>query len=240
MMAKIPLFVKMPTGWVEEGGLKNFDWKLNKGPNNIAALIVLTALLHRMDKDVGICRMTYNDIERATNISRAKVAAGLDTLADQDLIVREAAGRSTYQIKNYNAQLGWAKFPAGKMYFNDGIMFFRNCHLRKRTELDALKLFFLFASRRDRNTNMAKISYDKITEMTGITRFNIRPAISFLAANNVVHVEHLKNQYDHGIANAYRLAQLDGYRHMGTIGRNDEYDEFTQEWVSSNVVTELL
>jgi hypothetical protein len=88
------------------------------------------------------------------------------------------------------------------------------------TELDAMKLYYLFAARRSRETNMAKIGYDKIEEYTAIPRNNIRGALTVLGANGLVHVERLTSDLsDHGVANGYRLTYLDSYRHMGTIGR---------------------
>ncbi len=55
------------------------------------------------------------------------------------------------------------------MYNTSGrIIAFETFHLRSRAEMDALKLFFLFAARRGSDTNAANISYDKTEEYTGI------------------------------------------------------------------------
>jgi hypothetical protein len=76
---------------------------------------------------------------------------------------------------------------------------------------------------------MANISFDKIEEYTSIERQSIKPATSLLAALSLVYVEHipsLRNEY--GIANAYRLAGLDPYAHMGTRGRGMEAVDFDE------------
>ncbi len=43
---------------------------------------------------------------------------------------------------------GWAQFPASGLYHDGKITAFEGMHLRRREELDALKLYYLFASRR--------------------------------------------------------------------------------------------
>jgi hypothetical protein len=84
-----------------------------------------------------------------------------------------------------------------------------------------MKLYLLFASRRNNESNFADISYDKITEFSGVERSRLKRAISVLAANGLVYVEHRRsNKNEHGVANAYRLAHLDAYAHMGTRGRS--------------------
>jgi hypothetical protein len=85
---------------------------------------------------------------------------------------------------------------------------------------NALKLYFLFAARRGNDNNLANISYDRITDYTGIERGRIKSAISVLAAQDLDHVEHTKSfRSEFGIANAYRLAFIQPRVHMGTFGR---------------------
>ena len=70
------------------------------------------------------------------------------------------------------------------LLFREGrIAVFINLRLRLRAELDGLKLYFLFASRRDRATNMAKITFNKIEGYSGLARNDIRRALTLLAAN---------------------------------------------------------
>ena len=86
-----------------------------------------------------------------------------------------------------------------------------------------MKLYLLFASRRNNESNFADISYDKITEFSGVERNRLKRAISFLAAHGLVYVEHRWSRTnDYGVANAYQLAHLDPYVHMGTRGRSSE------------------
>ena len=105
-------------------------------------------------------------------------------------------------------------------------MFFDELHLRKVVELDALKLWYFFAARRDNSDNLAKATYDQISEATGIARSRIKSALTLLAANALIYVERIPSSTnDYGVAHAYRLPQIDPGRHMGTNGRAmTEYD----------------
>jgi DNA-binding transcriptional ArsR family regulator len=228
-MKKILPWVMMPSNWINEGGLKEFRWASEVGANNIAALMAFAPILHCTDRKSGISRLTYNDLELATSLSRTKISAGLDILTQRNLIEREPEGRSTFGICEFNPCEGWAKFPAQRLYRESQVPFFYEFNLRKRTELDALKLWYFIAARRDNNDNLAKVTYDQIKDFTGIARDRIKAGLSLLAVNGMVHIEHIPSRRsDYGIANAYRIPQIDGFRHMGTVGRGlTEFDEFT-------------
>jgi hypothetical protein len=121
---------------------------------------------------------------------------------------------------HYDPTSGWAKFPASGLHHNGVVRAFTEFRLRRRAELDAMKLYYLFAARRSRQTNPANISYDRIEEYSGVARNHIRGALTVLGANGLVHVERLPSDLsDYGVSNAYRLSHLDPYRDMGTTGR---------------------
>jgi hypothetical protein len=225
MTNRLPSWVKLPSQWIEDGGLNGLRWTKGKGADNLAALMGLTVVSHHADADSGIARLTYDELCDRTTLSRAKLSAGLNILEQQKIIQREPLGRSTYRLANYDPAQGWAQFPAKGLYRGETVEAFTRFNLRNPAELDALKLFFLFASRRDRNTNMAKITYDKIEEYSGVDRNKIRRALSVLAANALVHIESVpSNVSQNGVAYAYRLAHLNTRRHMGTWGRADQRD----------------
>jgi hypothetical protein len=145
-------------------------------------------------------------------------------LKELEVIEREPAGRSSFQLTNYNLAGGWSKLPAAGLYAGGRIMAFEHFHLRAMCELHALKLYYLFVRRRSNNTNMAHLSYDKIEEYADIERSRIKKGISFLASVGLIHVEHLQSrQYIGRHANAYRLIYLDSYNHLGTRARNPEF-----------------
>ena len=142
-------WVRVPSMWIEDGGLKELQWTNAKGSgsDNIAALMALAPIAHNADQD-GLAKCTYDQLSLATGLSRAKVSAGLSVLAALGLIEREPSGRSTFQLANYQVAGGWSKLPARRMYGSGRIIAFEHFHLRTMTELHALKLYYLFARRR--------------------------------------------------------------------------------------------
>lgn len=224
---KLPEWTKLPTEWIEGRGLQEFRWGGGSGSDFQAALMSLVVIANHADPDHAIAHLTYDELCAMTSLSRAKLSRGLSVLAGIGLIEREPRGRSTFMIRNYSAKAGWAKLPSKGLYSNGVVSAFTGFRLRHRAELDAMKLYFLFASRRDRNTNVAKISYDKIEHYSGVSREHIKRALTILGANNLVHIEHVASMISgDGLANAYRLVHLYPRRHMGTIGRGMDAMDF--------------
>jgi len=221
-------WVRLPSKWIDERGLKQLRWgrKETPGADNTSALMILAVIAHHAVDESGLAKLTYDQLSEITGLSRAKVAGGLDVLEKIKVISRAPEGRSTFQLVGYDPKAGWCKLPAKKLYASGRIVAFDDFKLRSAAELHALKLYFLFAARRGRDTNMAHIGYDKISEYSGIEGNRIKPGLSFLASIGLVHVEHLASRnHERGVANAYRLAHLDSYVHMGTRGRGlDEQD----------------
>jgi DNA-binding IscR family transcriptional regulator len=204
---KRPLFQKLPSRWIDADGLKRFVWGPSGG-DEIAALIVLTVIAHHIDRESGIARLSYSQIAEMASLSRAKVSAGLKILSTRGLI-EATHERSSYQLSGYDPKARWAMFPVRGLYRNDVVEPFQDFKLRRRIELDALKLYYLFAARRNNNTRLALIGYEKITESTGVTANYIKPAVSLLAAHGLIHVEHVQSkESETGVVNGYRLTHL--------------------------------
>jgi hypothetical protein len=189
----------------------------------------LMVIAHHIDAEKGIARLTYDELCAMTTLSREKLSCGLKILAEREIIKREPEGRSSFGLVGYDPLSGWVQFPAKGLYRNDTVAAFSEFRLRLAAELEALKLYFLFASRRSRNTNMAKISYERIEEYSGVARNNIRRALSILGANGLIHIEHFSSSSnENGVANAYRLAHLNTRHHMGTWGRTADSVELVE------------
>lgn len=212
-------WVKLPTGWIEAGGLKDFRWKQGEGSANLAGLMLLTVIAHHSDDEHGVAQLTYDQLQAATDLSRTKISQGLSALVDRGLVERLGA-QSAYRITNFDPARGWGKLPARGLYRQQAIPAFYEFHLRRATELDALKFYYAVVARRDNDTNLARMNYETIEEYAGIPRNKIKSALSLLAVNNLVHVEHVPSwSSEYGVSNAYRLAHLDTNRHMGNRGR---------------------
>jgi DNA-binding transcriptional ArsR family regulator len=228
-------WVRFPTAWiVEDNGLERLRWSGPRRSDNIAALMLLAVVAHHADDQTGIARVTYDRLAVATGLSRAKISGGLAVLEQAGLILREVDGRSSYQVSNYDPTRGWGKLPAKHLYGSDGaITAFLDFHLRRRAELDALKLYYVIVAFRDNSTNMTNISYDKVNEYAGIHRAYIKSGQSLLVSHGLIHVEYTSSgQSDTWIRNRYRLVGLSSRQHMGTTGRRlisegligDEFD----------------
>ena len=217
---ELKVWVKLPTAWIEKGGLRSFRWRQGEGSAGIAGLMVLMVLAHHGDDEDGTVRLTYDALTAATGLSRTKVSHGLDALIQRGFVTRTPGQRSAYELVDYDPKRSWGKLPARPLYRDGQIEAFREFHLRRVAELDALKAYFAFVARRNRWTNLANISYPKIEEYAAIPRNRIKSAISLLAALNLVYVEHLPSQTSgYGVANAYRIVHVNSHHHMGTLGR---------------------
>lgn len=214
-------WVKLPTGWINDGGLKDLRWKAGSGGTHIGSLMTMAALMHHAHPVTGITSMTYDAIETATGLSRAKVADSLSLLKDLGLIA-DLPMRSMYQIANYDPASGWAKMPALPLYAGGRIIAFADFHLRSQAELNALKLYYLFIARRDRDTNTANITFDSIRDLSGVPREKIRTALSLLINNDLIHIDKTpRENAEFGYVSRYRITHIDPFRHDGTTGRGE-------------------
>ncbi len=118
-------WVKLPSRWIENGGLKKFLWK-NGGSDNTAALMALIVIAHHADEDTGMAKMTYDDLCKATDISRAKLSKGLCLLEDRGIIKRWQNGRSSFQLVGFDPKRGWCKLPASRLYEEKVVEAFRH------------------------------------------------------------------------------------------------------------------
>jgi hypothetical protein len=215
-------WVRLPTDWVRKGLLAEFHWDNGGfGANNIAALMALIAIAHVADSETGVCRMTYNRLCDATGLSRAKLARGLEILERFKLIEREWCRRSHISLGSYNILRGWGKLPAKGMYRSVTIEAFSDFKLRRRAELDALKIFLVFVAFRGNDINAANIGYSNIEKYSGVSETKIKSAISLLVTHNLIRVDQIPRKDEPGVWHTYRIVGIEPYRHLGTSGRGD-------------------
>ncbi|WP_298971771.1 hypothetical protein [uncultured Roseobacter sp.] len=213
-MTNLKAWTKLPTGWIQhEQGLKTYKWSTKGNTDNagqIAALMLLVALAHHTNKETGLARLSYDAMLHILGISRPLVSRGLNELEARKIITRDPNQiRGTITLTNATEDSGWGKLPASGLYRDGRILAFDTFKLRNAAELDALKLYFLIVALRDNKTNRAYISYDKIREHSGLWPNQIRPAISTLAANSLVSVNHVSStKSEYGYANEFHLPQI--------------------------------
>lgn len=221
MSDKLPVFARLPSAWINEGGLRAFSWK--GGSDETAALMLLIAIAHHADPKNGLARLTYDRLMDITHISRAKVAAGIPILIARDLIDHEPAGRSSFGLTGFGEGFKWGKLPVRGLYSGSAIAAFTGFSLRSQVELTALKLYILFAGRRWVQHNMALISYEKIHAFAGIPENRIKAGISLLVTHDLVRVERFKSNENHNkLIHGYRLTHVDAHNHLGTMSADGD------------------
>lgn len=218
---KLRDWVRLPAPWMEERGLRSFQWSQG-GSTNTAALMLLLVIAHHANDEDGVARLSYDQLEAITGMSRTKISDGLELLEKKERIRRRPEGRSTYQLAEYDLKRGWAMLPAKGLYVSGRVPAFHDFHLRKSSELDALKAYLAFAARRNNDLNAAFMTYEQIMEFTGIQNGRVTTALSILAVGGLVHVQQQPSKADPSrIANSYRLTHLHPRRHPGTIAREE-------------------
>lgn len=236
-------WVKMPTRWLrEQDGVKllpGMKWQGDEKSSHIACLMIFIVFAQHArrfthedradeinDVDLpyvdGEVNLSYNDLQEITGLSRKKVSEGIQLLVRYRLVFRldeayVSGARMRYQMPGVSDAFGWGKLPWRRLYSSRKIVAFQDFKLRKRTELDALKIYLIIIAFRDTNSNSTRISFDKITEYTGIHRSYIKAALSLLILHNLIQVDkHLNDDSDVRNHNVYRVRHVDPYRHAGT------------------------
>ena len=206
-------WVKFPSNWIQDYGLLDFRWRAGAGASEIAALMLLMVISHRTQLENGIARSTYDELIKATGISRTKIADGLEILVERNLVRRGTNGRSTYELMNYGEGHKWAALPAKPLYNSNGIIpMFEDFYLRNPAELNALKIYLALAARRDVSKNITWITYDGIKKYTGVHLSQIRSALSLLIIHELIFVDHSERASNlPGSTNNYKLVHLPSY-----------------------------
>ncbi|RRQ21907.1 winged helix-turn-helix domain-containing protein [Thiohalobacter thiocyanaticus] len=221
-------WTKTPTAWITKDlSLTYLRWHGQDKVANIAGLMLYTAIAQNTNREPtmefhepGWAKLSYTQLSELANISRATVSRGLSLLTELEIIKRDSIGnRHVYGVTNYSTHSGWGKLPAKGMY-NQGlnrILAFQHFHLRSKVELNALKIFYLIVALRNDQDNLARASYEKIHEYTGVATNDVKAALSLLVTQSLIRVEHIQSNINPlASAHAYRLNHLYNRKHMGT------------------------
>ncbi len=137
--------------------------------------------------DSLVARATYDDLAMLAGLSRARVSAGLQKLLAMKMIWRVDQS-STYGLSGYGPGKRWAKLPGQALLSDAGTTFqpYTHFRLRSRTELNAVKLHFYYASTRGKNALYSMVAYPMIQMRTGISEREIPRANSLLVSCGIL------------------------------------------------------
>ena len=97
-------------------------------------------------------RLTYDELETATDHSRRTIAAALRRLRARKLITLTER-RSVYALTDFGIDSRWAKPHARPLYLGNAVPAFRHFNLPHPNQLNALKIYLFFVARRNNATN---------------------------------------------------------------------------------------
>lgn len=210
-------WVKLPSAWILNGGLRQFGGTEARAPEEAEALRLLVCISLMVGQEgvgpstsSGSASISYTQFCRMTGASRLLVANGLRRLVAERLVtVDESCKVHSYVLAGYDGDR-WAKVPRGYLCVGDGSTRLAELSLRYPATLDAMKIYLLLLSLRSRETGMTQVGHSAIEKYTGITAKDISPAISVLVVHRLVGVARNDPRTGHAqnIANHYIIAGL--------------------------------
>ncbi|MDV5385058.1 hypothetical protein [Pseudomonas juntendi] len=208
-----PRWAKMPNRWAMAGGLKKFGEVDDQGKvdpvtinASLAALKVYLAICTRADYASGIVKTTYPELCALVGHSRNLVARSLRVLEEGGHIRRDTTqprGGSRIYVERWTEDKGFAKIPKSWLYQGRGskddrasnppektLIKLKAFTFGKRLSLQALKIYMLLLTMRNRDypngDGLTVITYDKISEYTGVKRHSVSLAINLLMEMNMI------------------------------------------------------
>lgn len=170
---------------VECGASQGGTWGRTAGTvesDNFQAVVVADA--HHA---ATVARLTYEDINALTGLSKKLISAGIKKLVERQLIWR-VDGSGTYGILALTRGKHWAKVPGQALMSKGQTSFlpFNHFSHRSKHELNALKVYFYYAATRDRAKPYSEPSFEKIFVRTGVSERDIPRANSLLITSGLL------------------------------------------------------
>jgi hypothetical protein len=173
-------------------------------------MVYVALIFHRSetpDASNGIvANASYDQLERATGLSRKLVAEGLVQLKASMLVEPLGSNQQrTYRLRQSHRQ--FFKLPC-RAIFKDGVIVpFKSFNKRAKHELHAMKIYLYLATARNGSSIYAVSSYEKITDWTGVPKNDIKRAINHLVnAGLVTDISREESSAEKYGPNRYKLA----------------------------------
>lgn len=185
----------MPTEWIDDGTIGTFQWNQDRSTGT-AALIIFFTLCHYAAlyasnpfiDAVMATRLTYDDINHLTGLSRKLISKGLSRLEAAGMISRLDDSSGRYAISGLDSGQRWAKLPCRALLSPAKTSFhpFLSFTLRSLHELNAMKLYLYYVGIRDRKHPYSASKYETICRRVIVSERHIPGANALLVATGLL------------------------------------------------------
>lgn len=169
---------------------------------SIAALKCLIAISTIIDFHSRKGRVSFSDLELITGLSRPMVVKGIEMLEALEIVAVNRTGHvNEYELTVLGDDDKWAKLPVDRL----------KQHLpslpnRGVVPLTALKIYLLLVSLRPNNSLSLSIGYDRMRELLGVQKAQIRSALDILYSHALIRIT--KNEEVDAKHNVYTVLGL--------------------------------
>lgn len=194
-------FSKCPTWWTRAKGMVAFKGGGSAGAS-IAALKCLMAISTVIDFWSRKARLSFSDLELLTGLSRPMVVKGIGMLEELEIVAVNRTGHvNEYELTVQGEDDKWAKLPVDRV----------KQHLpqipnRGVVPLTALKIYLLLVSLRPNDSPALSISYERMRELLGVQKAQIRSALDILYSHTLIRIT--KNEEVDAKHNVYAVLGL--------------------------------
>lgn len=141
--------------------------------------------------ETGCVRRSIEQLCNLAGLSKPMVIAGVKMLRTWGMIELRGGRPATYHITEYDTAKYWTKLPREHLY--DGglgttMPLLEALPNRSKATLHALQMYLYLASIRNRDSNKATVTYDRMAAVMGIGRNDISRAISSLVSADLLSV----------------------------------------------------
>lgn len=141
--------------------------------------------------DTGCVQRSIAQLCELVGLSRPMAIKGLRKLQEWKIVEVKGGRPSIYHIKDYETAKYWTKLPRTHLYAGtkeNRIELLRAMSNRSKTTLHALQMYLYIAAIRNKKTHLAKVTYDRLTAVLGVTRNEVSKAISMLISCDLISV----------------------------------------------------
>lgn len=192
---------KCPTWWTRGEGMLAFKGGASSGAS-IAALKCVVGISTSIDFSSRKARLSISNLETLTGLSRPMVVRGIELLEKLEILVVDRTNHvNEYELTVQGNDDKWAKLP-----FDLVRKHLSQIPNRGVVPLTALKIYLLLVSLRPNESTALSIGYDKMRDLLGVQKAQIRSALDILYSHSLIRI--MRNEEVEGKHNVYTILGL--------------------------------